>query len=150
MGVGEFCNRDVIVTTPETDIREAARLMRQYHVGTLIVVERRAGVGNVPVGVVTDRDLVVEVLAEDVDPGAVTVRDVMSGGIETLHEAQGLWDALERLRAKGLRRLPVVDDAGALIGLLTLDDLIELLGEGLTDLAGAVKAELRRERRQRP
>ncbi len=148
MSIGEFCNREVIVTGSGTGIEEAARLMRQQHVGDLIVVESK-DVGNVPVGIVTDRDLVIEVLAQGVDPSTVTIDDIMSRDPFVMEENADLWEALDRMRSKGVRRLPVVDGRGALIGILTLDDLVEALGEAVEDFIRIVRAELRRETRLR-
>ncbi len=148
MSIGEFCNREVIVTGSGTGIEEAARLMRQQHVGDLIVVESK-DVGNVPVGIVTDRDLVIEVLAQGVDPSTVTIDDIMSRDPFVMEEHADLWEALDQMRSKGVRRLPVVDGRGALIGILTLDDLVEALGEAVEDFIRIVRAELRRETRLR-
>lgn len=148
MSIGEFCNREVIVTGRGTGIEEAARLMREHHVGDLIVVESR-DVGNVPVGIVTDRDLVIEVLAQGVDPDTVTVDDIMSDEPFVMEEHEDLWNALEMMRSKGVRRLPVVDGRGALVGIITLDDLVEAVGEGIGDFVRIVRAELRRESRLR-
>ncbi len=149
MLAGEYCNREVVVTPPATAIGEAARLMREFHVGTLLVTEPD-GDGQRPLGIVTDRDLVIEVLAEDVDPAAVTVRDIMSTPLVTVEETVSLLDALERMREKGMRRLPVVDACGHLAGLLAADDLLEVVAEQLGDLAGLIGREIRRERQQRP
>lgn len=148
MSIGEFCNREVIITGSGTGIEEAARLMRTHHVGDLIVVESRE-VGNVPIGIVTDRDLVIEVLAQGVDPSTVSVDDIMSRDPFFMEEGEQLWDALEQMRSKAIRRLPIVDKRGALVGIMTLDDLVEVLGEALDDYVKIVKAELRRESRLR-
>ena len=148
MPVGEYCNREVIVTDKETGIREAARLMREHHVGDLIVVERREN-KNIPVGIVTDRDLVVEVLAAEVSPEAVSVGDVMSFELTTVREEESLWDALECMRRAGVRRMPVVNADGNLEGIVTADDVLELLAEGLTGFVKIVKRELQREVEQR-
>ena len=149
MSVGEYCNREVVITKKDTNICEAAKLMRKHHVGDLVVVELR-GEENIPIGIVTDRDLVVEVLAQDVPLEAVTVGDVMSTDLATLREADGLWETLTQMRSRGIRRMPVVNDRGGLEGILAVDDVLELLAEGLTDLVGLVKRELKKEARSRP
>jgi CBS domain-containing protein len=146
VSIGEFCNREVIITDSGTGIEEAARLMREHHVGDLIVVESTE-VGNVPIGILTDRDLVIEVLAQGVDPSTVAVDDLMSRDPFVMAESADLFEALEQMRSKGVRRLPVVDAHGALVGVLTLDDLIEVVGEAIEDFVKIVKAELRRETR---
>lgn len=148
MPVGEFCNRIVVVTTPSTVVTEAAQLMRTHHVGDLVVVEEVDG-KRVPVGIVTDRDIVVEVVAAGVNPEALRVGDIMGPGVATVRESEGLYEALRYMRDKGVRRMPVVDAAGALAGILTLDDVLELLAEELTELAKLVSHERQREARIR-
>lgn len=139
MSIGDICNRDVVVVEREATVREAARLMREYHVGDLVVV--RGGGVKEPIGIVTDRDIVVEVLGEDVAVDAVTVGDIMSDKLVTGREEDELWDTLQRMRIAGVRRLPVVDRHGALQGILTLDDVIELMAEELAQAAKLVARE---------
>jgi CBS domain-containing protein len=148
MPVGEYCNREVVITDKDTSIREAARLMREHHVGDLIVVEPREN-QNIPLGIVTDRDLVVEVLATEVSPEAVSVGDIMSFELTTVREEESLWDALDCMRRAGVRRMPVVNENGGLAGIVTADDVLELLAEGLTDFVKIVKRERQREAVQR-
>ncbi len=149
MLAGEYCNREVVVTGPATSIREAARLMREFHAGTLVVTEP-AGDGQRPLGIVTDRDLVIEVLAEDVDLDAVALKDILSNQLATVEETVSLLDALERMREKGIPRLPVVDGCGRLAGLLAADDLPEVVTEQMNDLADLIDREIRREQHLRP
>ncbi len=100
-------------------------------------------------GILTDRDLVVEVLAQDVPPGEISAADVMSLELATVGEGEGVWESLERMRDLGVRRMPVVDRNGALVGLVTLDDLLELLTESMDNMAQLIKSELRKETRLR-
>ncbi len=148
MSVGTLCNREVAVTGANTTIAEAARLMRRRHVGDLVILaedeERR------PVGLVTDRDLVLEILAEGVDPESITVADVMTRSLETIDEDADFWDALHHMRRHGIRRLPVVNAAGGLEGILTLDDALELVSEALSDLVGLISRESEQEKESRP
>ena len=148
MPLGEYCNREVVITEKTTEVREAAKLMRKRHVGDLVVVERR-GPENIPIGLLTDRDLVIEVLAQDVPVEAVTVGDVMSLELVTARESDGLWDTLDRMRTLGIRRMPVINERGGLVGIITSDDVLELLSEGLGDLAKLVNSELDKEALQR-
>lgn len=144
MAVGELCNREVVVTEKSISVAEAARLMRTHHVGDLVVVEEQGG-RRVPVGIITDRDIVVEVVAAGVNPDALKVGDIMGPGVATVRESEGLFEALRYMRDKGVRRMPVVDRAGGLAGILTLDDLLGLLAEEMTELAKLVSHERQRE-----
>lgn len=144
MAVGEICNREVVVTEKALSVVDAAQLMRKHHVGDLVVVEEKDG-SRRPVGVVTDRDIVVEVVAAGVNPEALTVGDIMSPEVATVREGEGLFEALRYMRDKGVRRMPVVDREGALVGILTLDDLLELLAEEMAELAKLVSHERKRE-----
>ncbi len=149
MSVGEICNRDVIIIDKNGTVDEAARLMRKHHVGSLVVTEQRAGV-PVPVGLLTDRDIVIEVIAEDVAPGTVLVGDIMSRDLLTALEQDGIWETMQRMRIKGVRRVPVVNRHGGLEGLVSLDDLLELISEELAQLAKLVSREQAREANTRP
>jgi CBS domain-containing protein len=149
MSVGEICNREVIVIQRDATVVEAAKLMRQYHVGAVIVVEKRDG-RQVPVGVVTDRDLVIEVVATELDENVITVGDIMAQEVFTIKESAASYEAIELMRRRTARRLPVVDETGELIGILTLDDALQLLSEELLDLAKLVRYEQKKETRHRP
>lgn len=134
MPIGEICNREVVVSFPKESAVEAAKLMRQYHVGDLVIVEEGNG-KRVPVGIVTDRDLVVEVMAKEIDPAQFTVGDLMSRELLTAREEDGIFETIQRMRIHGVRRLPVVDKTGALMGIVSIDDLFSLLAEEMTELA---------------
>jgi len=148
MSIGKICNRETVIARAEDTIVEVSKLMRRHHVGDVVVIESGEG-GNVPIGILTDRDLVMEILAQDLSPDAVTVGDIMSNEIVTAREEDGIWDTLQRMRIKGIRRVPVVDARGGLVGLLALDDLLELLAGELADLAKIVRREEGRERSSR-
>ena len=148
MSVGQYCNRHVITTDRATEIREVARMMRHHHVGTVVVVERR-GDKDYPIGIITDRDLVVEMLAQNLSPETVTVSDVMSSQLITAREDENFWRMLDRMSAKGVRRLPVIDDDGALVGILTVDDILTALAVGLSDMTRLVQREIAKEAQQR-
>ena len=123
MPVGEICNREVVFAARTTTIVEAAQLMRRYHVGDLVVADEVEG-RRVPVGMVTDRDLVVEVLAREQPFAACTVDAVMSAGVVCVPETAGLIETIQLMRSHGVRRLPVVDANGALIGILAAAQLV--------------------------
>ena len=144
MAVGEICNREVVITEKALSVVNVARLMREHHVGDLVVVETRDGRKH-PVGIVTDRDIVVEVVAAGVNPDLLKVGDIMGPEVATVRESEGLFEALRYMRGKGVRRMPVVDGAGGLVGILTMDDLLSLLAEEMTELAKLVSHERQRE-----
>jgi CBS domain-containing protein len=144
MPIGEICNRKVIVAQRDDSVLEAAKLMRQHHVGAVLVVEERNG-KRVPVGVVTDRDLIVEIIAPELDPEAITVGDIMQQEVAVIDENIGVFETIRYMRGKGIRRLPVVDGSGGLVGIVTLDDLLMLLAEELDALAKLVAREQEKE-----
>ena len=149
MNAGEACNREVVIVNGDAPLLEAARLMREHHVGDVVLVEEGPQ-GRVPVGIVTDRDLVVEVLAAGIDPATLAVRDVVTNALVTALEQEPFEDVVKRMRRHGVRRVPVVNRRGTLEGILALDDIVELLSETLSDLAFAVNKEQRKERELRP
>jgi len=144
MSIGEICNRKVVVMQAEETIAGAAKLMRDQHVGSVLIVDEQGG-KRVPVGIVTDRDLVVEVIASGLDPDAITVGDIMMTGFAAVKEETGVFEAIKYMRAKGVRRLPVVDREEKLVGIVTLDDLLILLSEELDALAKLVTREQQNE-----
>lgn len=148
MAIGELCNREVVIAPREATILEASRLMREYHVGDLIVVDEVSG-RRVPAGIVTDRDVVLEVVSMGLDTSVLTVGDIMAPELATVRESDGVFEAIRYMRTKGVRRLPVVDAQGALIGIVTLDDLLELLAEEMGELAKLVAKEKATEQRAR-
>jgi CBS domain-containing protein len=149
MSVGEICNRNVAVVEKERSIQEAAELMRKHHVGDLIVVGYDHN-RKIPIGIVTDRDIVVELIAKKIPTDAVTVGDVMSYELVTAMEDDDLLQTLKLMRAKGARRLPVVDSSGSLVGILTVDDIIELLAETLSDVSKLIERQQHLEQDIRP
>ncbi len=148
MLVGEICNRDVVIATPNESVQQAAQLMRQYHVGDVVVVEERQG-QQIPKGILTDRDIVIELIAKEVDLQSINIGDVMSLELLTAQENEDVLDVLKRMRHKGVRRLPVVNRSGGLVGILTTDDVIDLVAEQLSNLAGLVQRQQNEERELR-
>lgn len=148
MTVGDACNREVITTTPPVSLVEAATLMKSCHVGDVVVVEEQ-GSQRVPIGILTDRDIALALAGRAVRLPYMRVSDVMSHDLVTAVEDENLRDAIAKMQAHGIRRLPVVNAAGGLEGILTFDDVIELLSEELWQLAKLVATEQKRERRPR-
>ena len=148
MKVGEYCKRAVIAIHSAADAGAAAKLMRSEHVGFLIVY-RDGDELRQPLGVLTDRDLVLAVMARDIEPSAVTVGDVMTRQPLTASETDELSDMLQAMRLSGIRRVPVVDARGALTGIFALDDAIGLVTGLMCDIAGSITSERRQEWRTR-
>jgi CBS domain-containing protein len=149
MSVGHYCKREIVTVTPQDSIVGAAKLLRQHHVGCLVVVEEKDGITK-PVGILTDRDLVIEVIAAEVSPDDIAVGDIMSYELLTAWESDTIWETLQRMRVKGVRRIPVVDERNALVGILSSDDLLEVLSEELSQLAKLSNREQAREQSRRP
>lgn len=148
MKIGEYCKRGVVSIASTSGAADAAKLMRAEHVGFLIVY-REGDELKKPVGVLTDRDLVLSVLARDVDPHSVTVDDVMTRQPLVATEVDELSDVLQAMRLAGLRRVPVVDTRGALVGIMAIDDALEVVTGLMCDIAGSIKSEQRQEWRAR-
>ena len=143
--IASICNRSVAFTTRETTVAAAAKLMRHGHVGSLVVVDRMNGGKRMPIGIVTDRDLVVEIIATGLDPAVITVGDIMAQELVVGRESDSVLETLEIMRFKGVRRLPTVGRDGQLIGIVTVDDLLEVIAEELGELAKIVAHEQSRE-----
>ena len=148
MNAGSVCKRGVVTVAPTDDLIAAAHVMREKHVGYLIVSERSEREENSKriVGVLTDRDIVVAVLAQEVDARALKVGDVMTRDPLLIEEGQSIEAVLRHMREAGVRRVPVVDRSGGLSGVLSIDDVLERIAERLIDIAGSIRNEQRMER----
>jgi CBS domain-containing protein len=144
MEIGRFCNRDVVFTSRSNTIKEAAQIMRDYHVGDLVVIDEHKS-RRVPCGIITDRDIVVGVVAKDVDPNAVTVGELMGSQLVVGRDTDELSTTAEVMRAKGVRRMPVVNAQGELVGIVTADDIVDQLAQSLTAVAATASVQQRRE-----
>ena len=144
MKIGEYCKRAVVTIASNADAADAAKLMREEHVGFLIV-HREGDELQKPVGVLTDRDLVLGVLARDVDPHSVTVDDVMTRQPLIANDTDELNDLVEAMRMAGIRRVPVVDVRGAVKGIIAIDDVIDVITGLMCDISGSIKSEQRQE-----
>lgn len=128
----------VVTAHADEPIARAAQRMRDQHVGDLVVVEDLGGAAR-PIGMVTDRDLVVRVVAAGADAAALRVRDVMSGDVMVIEEHVDVTEVLRRMVARGVRRVPVTDEAGRLQGILSYDDLVEWMAEQMTELVAIMR-----------
>jgi len=145
MQVSELCNRNTVAVDKGSSILAAAQAMRANHVGDVIVSESADGVDR-PVGILTDRDIVVEVIAKGVDPDTVTAGDIMSLTIATTQSDADVFETLRFMGIKGIRRIPVVDASGALFGILSVDDIMRLLAKEIGFLADITARQIERER----
>jgi CBS domain-containing protein len=134
MRVGDICTRAAVTCGRDTSARELARLMCERHVGDVVVVDAD-GSNVVPVGVVTDRDLVVRVLARGGDPETQSAGDLMDERLVTAVQSEHVHDAIWHMRSKGVRCLPIVDAHDRLVGVLTADDVARFLADELSVLA---------------
>ena len=137
--LGKICIKPVVTASVQMTVDQAARAMRARNVGALVVVN-----AGRPVGMLTDRDVAVEVVAKGMDPETVRVGDIMHKKPITIREDLGILDATKVFARTGVRRLPVVTKSGVLVGVIAMDDLIMLLGNELGHVAGALSAGLRR------
>ena len=142
MNIGAICHKDVVTAKPEATAHEALQLMKDRHVGTVVVVEE-----NRVTGIVTDRDIALRSLAQHRLPDAVSLQEIMTPNPVTVQEDASVHTAIRLLCQYGVRRLPILDPQGRLVGLASLDDLVLLLGKELYELAAAVASELQKERR---
>jgi len=150
MTAGEFCNRTVVVVGKDESVLEAARLMREHHVGDVVVVEERDR-DRFPIGIVTDRDIVVAIVAKAAEfLDTLGVGEIMTDLLTTASEDDPLWSVLKLMRGAGVRRLPVIDKAGVLVGIITFDDLVGYVADELNDLVSLLSHEQTRELHRRP
>jgi len=148
MSIAEICNREVVCATRNTTVLEAASLMRQRHVGDIVIVDED-GDRRWAIGIVTDRDIVVEVVAAGLDPRLVKLSDLMLEPLTIVEQHVSLAQTIRTMQQKGVRRMPVVDAQGALLGIVTLDDLLAHLAPPLADLGTLVGQTRQKEMRKR-
>jgi CBS domain-containing protein len=135
MSLERFCRKSVVTMLPMQSIQDAALKMRDHHVGAIVVVDEGR-----PVGIVTDRDIVLRGIVGDRDPRTTPIRDIMSRNPKVLRSDERIDEAVGSIRAAGVRRLPIVDGHGTPIGMVALDDLVVLIAGELSAAAGAVQA----------
>jgi CBS domain-containing protein len=146
MPIGDVCVREVLVAERTTTVRDAARMMRENHVGDLVVMEPPNGHRR-PAGLVTDRDIVISVVATGLDPAVFTVGDLLTRDLVTVHEDEGILKCMQHMRSNGVRRMPIVDDQGGLVGIVSIDDLFQMLSEEMGELSKLISREQAREKR---
>ena len=140
MTIGDVCKREVVFVNREVTVHAACKLMRHYRVGSLVVVDEADG-KCVPVGILTDRDIVVEINAMDLDAKVITAGDIMSSDLVSAPESLGLAETIELMRSRGVRRMPIVNDEMRLVGIVSIDDVLVVLAQELSGIAGVVSRE---------
>ena len=148
MNISDICTVETISCSREETVQGAALLMRKHHVGDLVVVDGSDGEA-IPVGIVTDRDIVVSVVALGLDPESLQVGDIMSDDLLTCREDDDVYQTIEHMRVRGIRRVPVVNRNGALAGIVSADDLLEFLAEEMGDLSRISGSQQAHEKRAR-
>jgi CBS domain-containing protein len=147
MSLADLSNRNPVTIAAEASLVEAAQLMRARHVGFLVVTPD--GHEGPPIGVLTDRDIVLEVVSEGVDPMSVTAADAMTRDPLTVGIDASPEQVLAQMRAFGVRRAPVVDATGCLVGVVALDDILDWIADAIGNAAAVVRHEQRVERQMR-
>ena len=157
-----ICTAPVLTASRDTTIVAAARMMREAHVGALVVVDDPPGglpqapkrarrpLQSRPVGIVTDRDIVMAIVALDLEPGVFLLGDLLNRPLVTADAGVSIRDGLALMNAKGIRRLPLVNTAGQLTGMVTLDDLIIEAARDLQQVANVIEREITSELALRP
>lgn len=134
MSLKQIVRKELTSCSPTTSIQEVARMMKQKDVGSVLVVENGR-----PAGIVTDRDLVLRCLAENLECETTAVSEVMTTGIESVSEEDGIYNVVERMKKSGVRRIPVVDRSGRAVALLSFDDVFELIAEEMDGLKEVIR-----------
>ncbi|MGD8860977.1 MAG: CBS domain-containing protein [Myxococcales bacterium] len=145
MKIGELCNRTVYVAERMDSAADVARVMREQHVGSVVIVDRRQD-RTTPVGIITDRDLTLTVVAENRPATATPIARLMSDDLYSAREDEDVFEVLQHMRAHGVRRVPVVDAADRLLGIFSFDDMVEWTSAQLAELTQLVQRERSRER----
>ena len=140
--IGQICSKPPVTASPDTTVLEVAHRMLSRKIGAVVVVNGRGK----PIGIVTDRDITVKVVAQGADPAVVRVGSLIRRPPTVIAEEAGVLDATKLLSRRGVRRLPVVDRAGKVVGIISLDDLLMLIGSELSHVASTLANELGRRR----
>lgn len=148
MTAGDICKRKVTVAYKHTSLVAAAQLMREDHVGALVVVDDENGSRQVR-GMVTDRDIVMSVVATGLDPAPLLLEDIMSERVVSANETDSLLDLMHAMREHGVRRVPVVGLQDELLGIVTMDTVLKILAQEMNLLVGSIDVGMKQERARR-
>ena len=144
--VSDLCQRNVVTAQDNVTVKDAAELMRRHHVGCIVVTR---GTLTKPVGILTDRDIAIGAVARDFDPLTLPIGEVMSTQLHTVAATQPAISALRTMRRHGIRRLPVIGEFDELVGIISLDDLLDAYGAELALFAQTMRREREVEQRVR-
>ena len=134
MTVLDCCRIDVVTASPDAKVNEVAELMSDSNVGCVVITNDLC-----PVGIVTDRDIVTRVLAPGKDPKKTAISEVMTRDPVVVEDGTGLFEAMQLIRDEGVRRLPIIDGDGRLAGIITLDDIIRLIGQEMQYIGDVIR-----------
>lgn len=148
MNVADMCTREIVMADRQASLEEAATLMREQHVGTLLIVDRSDGATQA-VGIVSDRDLVIEAMARGLDAAQTRIGRLAEGKLAVVPSSASLDEAIAAMKERGVRRLLVANDQGELFGIVSLDDVLDALAHEMSELAHAVRGGLEREAAER-
>ncbi len=137
MALRDLMIKDVTSLPPAASVSDAAKFMADMNVGSVIVMK-----DNSPSGFLTDRDIVTKVLAQGKDPKTTKISEIMATTVVTISEDKGIFDVTKLMSTHGIRRVPVVDSGGKLVGVIALDDVLVLLGKEMQNIAAALRNEL--------
>ena len=144
MRTDDVCTKEVVFVDRETTVRQAAQTMRERHVGDVVIVDSKVNPRK-PVGILTDRDIVLSVVAPAIDPSIFTVGDVMGARLLTVRSAEDAFETVRQMRVRGVRRAPVVDDHGELCGVFSVDDFLGVMAQQRGEVANLISREQARE-----
>jgi CBS domain-containing protein len=136
MSLDRICSKDVVTISPDATVLEAAKLMQSKHIGCVVVVDDAR-----PIGILTDRDIVIKLVVREHNPAQTAVKDIMTANPTMVNVNYDLLDAVRLMRNRGVRRLPIVNEHRHLLGIVTMDDVVTALGAEVGDLAGTVQKE---------
>lgn len=145
MPISNLCSKDVVCIKQSDTLQEAARLMKKQHIGGLVVVDDE----DQPVGILTDRDITLTAVADNL-PASTSVENAMSKNIVTVHKDEGISEVINKMEHEGVRRIIVVDENRKACGLVSFDDLVQLLAEELNSLGRLIQRQLENEKIYRP
>jgi len=140
MKVRELCTLNTQVIEKSETAQAAAQAMQEAKVGSLVVIDMLPN-GDIPIGIITDRDIAMKVAVHDVRPSMLLVEDFVSDNLLTVKEKEDVYDVLGKMRQKSVRRVPIVDKEGFLIGIISIDDILNFMVGELKEMTDIMKKE---------